>query len=264
MYSARAAEIQTVQSFQRTLTKDVGYKYLLALPTGYDAHAEKVWPLIFFLHGSGERGNDVWSISRHGPPQLLRHEVPPPPDETAEAKARREAAAKALAENFIVVSPQCQKGDWWDTEALLALLDDITGKLKIDPRRIYLTGLSMGGYAAWELGLAHPERFAAIIPICGGGSSAILFQAKAHKRQYLRTLGIWAFHGAKDDAVLLNESQRMVDMLTAANIPDVTLTVYPNAGHNSWTATYSNPEIYSWLLKHERVPVKREQESPRR
>src|SRR5205823_5442534 len=136
----RAAENQTVHSFERTLTKLASYKYLLALPDGYAAGAEKRWPLILFLHGSGERGDDVWPVARHGPPKLLRSERDTP-------------AGRLLAEKFIVVSPQCQKGKWWDTDALLALLDEIMATQRVDPARVYLTGLSMGGFAAWDLGL---------------------------------------------------------------------------------------------------------------
>lgn len=239
MRSSRASESQTVHSFERTLTRSVGYKYLLALPTGYDAARGRRWPLILFLHGSGERGDDVWSVAKHGPPKLLRGGASTP-------------AATLLAENFIVVSPQCPKGAWWDTATLLALLDEIATTHQVDARRVYLTGLSMGGFGAWELGISHPERFAAMIAICGGGSFATIFQASAQKRQELRSLGIWAFHGAKDESVPLAESQRMIDMLKVAKVEDVQLTVYPDAKHDSWTVTFANPEIYHWLLRHER------------
>lgn len=255
MPSGRAAESQTVHSFERALTKSVGYKYLLALPPDYNAANGKRWPVLLFLHGSGERGNDVWAVVRHGPPKLLRSDVTPPAGETPNDRARRENARQSLAENFIVVSPQCPKNAWWETEALLALLDEVAATHPVDPQRVYLAGLSMGGYGAWELGLAHPERFAALIAICGGGSFATLFQSNTHKRHALRTLGIWAFHGAKDETVPVSESQRLFDRLKALKVDDVKLTVYPDAKHDSWTATFSNPEIYSWLLRHERIPA---------
>lgn len=235
----RAAETQTVHSFERTLTKTVGYKYLLALPEGYGAKGERRWPLLLFLHGSGERGDDVWSVAKHGPPKLLQSHAP-------------DGAARALAENFIVVSPQCPKNKWWDTEALLALLDEVMATHAVDPARVYLTGLSMGGFGAWDLGLAYPERFAALVPVCGGGQFATVFQSNTHKRSDLRSLGVWAFHGAKDKSVPLAESERMVEVLKKFEVTDVQLTVYPEAQHDSWTQTYANPELYAWLLRHVR------------
>lgn len=241
MRPAFSADPQTPHAFEHTLTKSVSYKYLLALPDDYAAGGEKRWPLLLFLHGSGERGDDLWAVAKHGPPKLLRTEA-------------RDPATQRLAENFIVVSPQCPKGRWWDTEAIAALLDEIMASHKVDPRRVYLTGLSMGGYATWELGLAYPERFAAIVPICGGGTLATLFVSNTTKRQELRTLGVWAFHGAKDETVPLNESQRLVDFLKKAKVDDVQLTIYPEAKHDSWTETYANPELYAWLLRHERTP----------
>jgi predicted peptidase len=135
---------------------------------------------------------------------------------------------------------------------LLALLDNITAKYAVDTKRVYLTGLSMGGYGTWDLGLAYPERFAAIVPICGGGQVITVLLASDAKGQALKTLGVWAFHGGKDPVVPLEESQRMVDALKKAGVPDVKLTVYPEAQHDSWTETYKNPALYEWLLKHER------------
>lgn len=241
MGHAHAAEPQNVQTFEQTLTRTVGYKYLLSLPTGYNRKSDRRWPLLVFLHGSGERGDDVWSIARHGPPKLLRADTSDAP-----------AARAALADEFIVVSPQCPKGRWWDRDALLALLDHIAATETVDADRVYLTGASMGGFATWELGLAHPERFAAIVPICGGGSAAVVFEANQTRRQVLRSLGVWAFHGAKDAAVPLRESEHMIELLKFAQVADVQLTVYPDAEHDAWTRTYANPELYAWLLRHQR------------
>jgi predicted peptidase len=135
---------------------------------------------------------------------------------------------------------------------LLALLDEIAAKYAVDTNRVYLTGLSMGGYGTWALGLTYPERFAAIVPICGGGQMIGVILSSRDKGAALKSLGVWAFHGGKDPVVPLEESQRMVDALKKAGVPDVKLTVYPEAGHDSWTETYKNPELYEWLLKHER------------
>lgn len=237
------AQTQTVHHFERSVTRTLGYKYLLALPNGYDPKAQKRWPLLLFLHGSGERGDDAWSAARHGPPKLLRGESLSP---------RERESAKILAEKFIVVSPQCPKNQWWNTETLLALLDEIEREHRVDRRRVYLTGLSMGGYGAWALGLAHPERFAALVPVCGGGEFATSFMSNTHKRADFRRLPVWAFHGAKDPTVPLVESERMIAMLKHMENAHPQLTVYPEAQHDSWTETYANPDLYAWLLKQAR------------
>jgi predicted peptidase len=138
----------------------------------------------------------------------------------------------------------------------LALLNEITRKYRVDLSRIYLTGLSMGGYGTWDLGLSYPEKFAAIVPICGGGHYITMLLASREKPHALQTLPVWAFHGAKDPVVPLSESQRMVDFLKKAGVKEVKLTVYPDAEHNSWAETYDNPELYKWLLDHKREPVK--------
>jgi predicted peptidase len=265
--AALAADTQTVATFEKTVTKKVGYQYLLSLPTGYDAASDKKWPVILFLHGSGERGTDPWKVAIHGPPKLIRGPVPataapmpapgtkappPPAPETPEARALREQSAAFLKANFIVVSPQCPANTWWDDDGVLGLLDDIAAKYRTDPTRHYLTGLSMGGYGTWSVAMKYPERFAAIVPICGGGSTVDIRRTGRDKKTALTCLGIWAFHGAKDTTVLLEESETMVAALKKAGVTDLQLTVYPEAKHDSWTETYNNPELYAWLLKHKR------------
>jgi predicted peptidase len=116
-------------------------------------------------------------------------------------------------------------------------------KYRIDKDRVYLTGLSMGGYGTWALAAAHPEKFAAIAPICGGGNPA-----EAAK---LARLPIWVFHGAKDPTVPIERSKEMVEAIKAAG-GDAKFTIYPEAGHDSWTETYNNPELYQWLLAQKR------------
>jgi predicted peptidase len=262
---APAAETQSVASFEKIITKKVGYHYLLSLPTGYDAAANKTWPVILFLHGSGERGNDLWKVAVHGPPKLIRGPVPPttptpgtkapraPAPETAEARDRREQSAAFLKANFIVVSPQCPAGTWWDDDGVLALLDEITAKHRTDPTRHYLSGLSMGGFGTWSVAMKFPERFAAIVPICGGGNPTDVRRASREKKSALLSLGVWAFHGAKDPTVALAESETMVAALKRSGVTDLQLTVYPEATHDSWTETYQNPALYTWLLKHQRA-----------
>jgi predicted peptidase len=214
---------QTASVLNRQIVRTVRLNYLTYLPAEYGKDKEKKWPLMLFLHGSGESGSDVEKVKVHGPPKLI-------------------AAGKDMP--FIVISPQCPNArEGWDPEALTALLDEVGEKYTVDPDRVYLTGLSMGGYGTWALAAAHPERFAAAAPICGGG--------RPRTAGRLKSLPLWVFHGAKDATVPLSQSQEMVDALKAAG-GDVRFTVYPEAGHDSWTETYDNPELYTWLLSHKR------------
>lgn len=166
-------------------------------------------------------------VKRHGPPKLI---------------------AQGKQFPFVIVSPQCPMGENWSPETLNALLDEITGKYAIDKDRVYVTGLSMGGYGTWRLAQEYPDRFAAIAPICGGGDP--------NKVDRIKRLPAWIFHGAKDPVVPVKEAQQMADALKAAG-GDVTLTIYPEAEHDSWTQTYDNPELYTWLLRHRRPSGKK-------
>lgn len=222
---------QQVKLFKRRITRTMTAEYLLYLPKDYNGRSRRRWPLILFLHGAGERGRDIAKVAAHGPPKLAKQGKDFP---------------------FIIVSPQCPANDRWDNDLLLGLLDDIEEKYRVDPSRVYLTGLSMGGYGTWSLGLTHPDRFAAIAPICGGGDPVVLLLADPKKAEVTRTLGVWAFHGGKDPVVHLEESQRMVEALKRAGCKDVELTVYPEAQHDSWTETYDNPKLYDWFLAHQR------------
>jgi predicted peptidase len=198
--------------------------YLLYLPADYQK--KDSWPLMLFLHGAGERGNDLELVKKHGPPKLIEE-------------------GKSFP--FIVVSPQCPKDRNWQPMELTALVDEIVAKQKVDLDRIYVTGLSMGGFGTWALAAATPERFAAIIPICGGGDVI------ATRR--LTQLPVWVFHGAKDPVVPLKRSEDMVEALKKSN-GNVKFTVYPESLHDSWTATYENPEVYTWLLEQKRASRK--------
>jgi predicted peptidase len=215
---------QTPQNLEKTITRVVKANYLLYLPKEYGKDTAKKWPLILFLHGSGESGDDIEKVKVHGPPKVV-------------------AAGKEFP--FIIVSPQAPTPRvGWQVETLNTLLDDVIQKYSVDEDRVYLTGLSMGGFGTWALASANPERFAAIAPICGGGDP---FRARR-----LRNLPIWVFHGAKDPTVPVKMSEDMVDALKKAGATEVKFTVYPDAGHDSWTATYDNPELYTWFLEHTR------------
>lgn len=196
----------------------VTMEYLLYHPEKYEE--QESWPLVLFLHGAGERGDNIEVVKKHGPPKLVE-------------------AGKSFP--FIVVSPQCAKGKRWESLELIALLDEVIANNKVDEKRIYVTGLSMGGFGTWELASYIPDRIAAIAPICGGGEK---FWARAFK-----DMPIWAFHGAKDTAVPIERSQVMIDELKRLG-SNPKFTVYPEAHHDSWTESYNNPELYKWLLEH--------------
>ncbi len=218
----------SAKSFERRITLSVGADYLLFLPKDYTANSDKRWPLILFLHGAGERGSDVQKVKIHGPIKV------------AEAKGDFP---------FIVAAPQCPEGVWWDSklDTLFALLDELADNYRIDEDRVYLTGLSMGGFGTWALAMAEPQRFAAIAPICGGGNA---FTVGA-----IKNLPVWVFHGGKDTTVPLKRSEEMVAALKNAGAPEVKFTVYPEAGHDSWTETYNNQALYDWFLAHKRKPA---------
>ena len=222
MESQDAVELgQSEKNFEKTIEKTIQCKYLLFLPEDY-GQTDKKWPLMLFLHGAGERGSNLDLVAKHGPPKIVKEKKDFP---------------------FIVVSPQCPSDQWWPdkVETLIHLLDEIVATYDVDEQRVYLTGLSMGGYGTWSLGCAYPDRFAAIAPICGGGRR---FFARR-----LRNTPVWAFHGAKDRVVPPSESEQMVKAINAVG-GKAKLTIYPDAYHDSWTRTYENPELYEWLLKH--------------
>lgn len=223
---ASAAEESPAPGKQIAQTYVTKLDYLLYLPPGYEKDAQAKWPLIFFLHGSGERGTDVNLVKRHGPPKIVEAEDSP------------------LKGRFVVVSPQCPPKQRWDPAELQQLLDDVVNHYRIDRDRIYLTGLSMGGFGTWAWAEQRPSQFAAIAPMCGGGDVA--------KADALKSLPIWCFHGELDKTVPIARDQEMIDAVKAAGDKDVKFTTYPDAGHDCWTRSYANPELYDWFLKHTR------------
>jgi len=220
--SSKQSQEETVGQQAKTLSKEVkklvNIDYLLYLPKNYNSSQEN-FPLMLFMHGAGERGHDLNLVKKHGPPKLIDQGKDFP---------------------FIVVSPQCPENIWWSAEDLSALLDEIVQKYKVDEKRIYVTGLSMGGYATWALAEKYPERFAAIAPVCGGGNPLTICK--------IGKLPVWAFHGAKDPVVPIKESQQLVDALKNCG-NNAKFTIYPEAWHDAWTETYNNQELYDWLLK---------------
>ena len=210
-----------IRAMERRVVREYRGRYLLFLPAGYESRTER-WPLILFLHGGGERGNDIERVTVHGPPKIVAQRPDFP---------------------FIVVAPQVDTNMIWSTAKLDALLEEVLEKYRVDPDRIYVTGLSMGAYGAWHLAMEFPHRFAALVAISGGATPSGMCA--------LEHLPIWVFHGARDDVIKLDRSEELVARLERCGA-NVKFTVYDDAGHDAWTRTYENPELYEWLLRQRR------------
>ena len=211
----------------------VGYKYLVHLPrtvatTGPIAALatnQAKYPLILFLHGSGQRGTNLEVVKDNGPPKILKNEP-----------------GWVFKDQFIIVSPQCQVGTW-NPLLLRDLLDEVMAQYPVDPDRVYLTGLSMGGFGTWDFAQWFPERFAAIVPICGGGDPTDVSR--------LKEMPTWIFHGGRDPTVRIENAYEMVQSLRDIHAR-VRFTIYAEYGHNSWEEAYDDPELYRWLLRQRR------------
>jgi predicted peptidase len=205
----------------KAIQSDETYSHLIYLPAEYKARQE--WPVIFYLHGVGGQGDYLEILKAHGLPKLLDHRDDFP---------------------FLVVSPQCPSHEVWSTELLSVLLRHVAEQYRIDNNRIYLTGIGTGAAAAWQWAAKEPEKFAALAPICGRGNP--------HEVCKLRDVPVWTFHGARDRIVPISETQSMVLALKLCG-GNVAFTIYPEAEHDSWTQTYSNPQLYSWFLEQNRA-----------
>lgn len=213
----------TEAEFTATITREVGYRFLIYLPKDYDADEAVRWPLVVFLHGAGERGDELAKVAVHGPPMQ---------------------AARGDDLPFIVVAPQCPAGSWWDPDAVAALARHVTREHRVDASRVYLTGLSMGGFGTWETAAKHPDLFAAIAPVCGGGNPLW-----GHG---LARTPVWAFHGDADSVVPPAMTEVMAFGMRRFGRAEPRLTIYPDVGHDSWVRAYNDPELYRWLLSHAR------------
>ncbi len=230
----------------RTLTvQNASYKYQVFLPENWSS--SKKWPIMLFLHGAGERGSDGLMQTQVGIGTAVR-------------KDRTRFPA-------IIVMPQCKTDLWWSEPAMvelaLATLSAATKEFKGDPKRTYLTGLSMGGYGSWMIAVQYPNKFAAIVPICGG------IVLPEHLRQQHPELAkiayaddpksyadvaakigktpVWIFHGGADPVVPVDGSRKLNEAIKAAG-GNVRYTEYPGVGHNSWDNAYGEPELMTWML----------------
>jgi len=225
---SRGADVDSLfqpKSIETEVTMKVGYRYLLTLPEGYAADTSKKWPLLVFLHGAGERGDDLNLLKKHGPPKMIA------------------AGHKFEA---IVVCPQVPTGQAWNAYGVKALVDSVKKEQRVDNARVYLTGISMGGFGTFDTIAQYPDVFAAAIPICGGaGAGVVKFGA-------LKNMPIWIFHGGKDPTVPVAYSEMAYQWFKRTGAPNVKLTIHPDAQHDSWTQTYDNPDVWKWLFEQKR------------
>ena len=207
------AEMETVVS--------ESLSYYLYYPKDYKSEKNKKFPLLLFLHGGGESGDSLSTIKSNGPPKLI---------------------VQGKQFPFLILAPQNPyKKKWWNTRAVAQLLDTIVENNKVDKNRVYLTGLSRGGGAAWEMAVQYPDKFAAMAVVCG-------MTPLPYANWIDKDLPIWVFHGDQDKSIPISESVNMVDKLKAMGY-DVKFTIYEGVGHNSWENTYTNEELYSWFVK---------------
>ena len=206
--------------------------YLLFLPAAYGNDPSQKWPLIIFLHGSGTRGNNIDNLMYEALPQILGFTPDFP---------------------FIVLSPQLtndSEEDYWTREkvvaSLFALLEEVQEKYSVDPERIYLTGVSIGGNGVWEIGLSYPDRFAALVPVMGFYGDTASVEVPDNICD-LKEVPIWAFHGVKDHIVPLWVEEDLVNALKACG-GNAQMTVYPDGDHDISGQAYENQDLYTWLL----------------
>ncbi len=199
-------------------------QYYLYFPEAYETEKDVTFPLLLFLHGGGESGEKLSAVKANGPPKLI---------------------VEGKQFPFIILAPQNPyKKKWWNTRAVMQLLDTVLAQNRVDPNRIYLTGLSRGGGAAWELAVQYPEKFAAMAVVCG--MAPVPYATWIDK-----DMPIWVFHGTADESIPFSESDDMVKKLRELGHP-VRFTAYKGGGHNAWDQAYNTPGLYDWFMEQER------------
>jgi predicted peptidase len=233
---ARAEDVKSMLE-KRTYKDESGkaLSYRLMKPDNYDPNTK--YPLVLFLHGAGERGKDNEKQLIHGVPQF------------AKAENRKQYPC-------FLIAPQCPANEGWSNflskkttatkeqsepgRLAVELVKAIQKEFSIDPDRLYITGLSMGGYGTWDIIVRHPDMFAAAVPICGGGDES--------QSEKIAKIPIWVFHGAKDKLVPPERSRKMVEAIKKAG-GDPKYTEYPDVGHDSWVKAYKDADMFKWLFE---------------
>ncbi|GAB3696503.1 alpha/beta fold hydrolase [Spirosoma flavus] len=207
---------------QTTGKKKEKYKYLIYLPKEYTTQKAD-YPLVIYLHGSSHRGQDLNKLKGYGLPKEIE---------------------KGQSFDFIVASPQCPDGKYWSTDNWFEpLLAELKSNYRIDSRRIYLTGISLGGYGTWQTAVEYPDTFAAIVPLCGGCDDSTQVCR-------IKNLPVWTFHGSADDVIPISETERLVKRLVDCGSL-VKFSRLEQEGHGI-QYLYERREIYDWLLKQHR------------
>lgn len=215
-FSSFAAAQEIKAEFNKQVKIQKNLSYIL----DYPKDTKSKIPLIVFLHGSGERGSNLEIVKNHSPFTYKN----------------------LIKEPVAILAPQCPENTWWDTDAVYFLIKEISEKYKIDKDRIYLTGLSMGGWGTIKLAGEHPEMFAAVAAVCAPTDRVMLATVDNYK-----DLNIKLFHGGMDDVVLPENAFNFYQKLHPVN-PKAELTIFPNDNHNSWDSTYSDQKLYDWML----------------
>lgn len=209
---------QTLGITAKTVSGNIGNvkQYLQYIPATYNQKQTYKWPLVIFLHGIGEIGANVNVLKNVGLVKVV------------------------AGKQFIMLAPQCTSS-WWNSNVLQKFLQQVIKQYNVDPTRIYLTGLSMGGYGAWDWSEHYPQQFAAVVPICGGGTTSLACS--------LKNVPVWAFHNADDPTVNVQNSRDIVKAIKACGGKLIKYTENATGGHNAWTKAYADPALYTWLLK---------------
>lgn len=218
-----AAQSQLIADEKETVSVEK-MQYYLYYPKEYEVEKDKKFPLLLFLHGGGESGGNLEDLKTNGPPKLL---------------------AEGKEFPFLILAPQNpHQRKWWNTRAVIQLLDTIIETNRVDLDRVYLTGLSRGGSAAWEIAVQYPDKFAAMAVVCG--MTPVPYASWINKN-----MPIWVFHGAEDKSIPVTESDEMVNKLKQMGY-DVTFTRYEGVGHDAWVQAYTTEALYEWFMNQKR------------
>ncbi|MGB5653568.1 MAG: PHB depolymerase family esterase [Robiginitalea sp.] len=213
-----------LESGRREVLVSETLEYYLYFPPDYDQNSDVKFPLLLFLHGGGESGADLDLLRENGPPKLL---------------------AEGKEFPFLILAPQNpHKQQWWNVRAVMMLLESVRAEHRVDTNRLYLTGLSRGGNACWEIATQYPETFAAMAVVCG-------MTPVPYAHWISKSMPIWVFHGTDDPVIPFSESEEMVRKLKEMGY-DAQLTAYKGVGHNAWEKAYQEERLYTWFLSHSR------------
>ena len=212
------------QNFQTILPRTYTLPYWLFLPKNYGDET-RTWPLLLYLHGASSRGDDIQSVLASGLPAIAssRDDFP-----------------------FVLVCPQCPADTWWSDQiaGLDILLKDIADRYRIDQKRVLLTGSSMGGFGVWHMGAVFPDRFAGLVPLCGGGAWFYGFPERARS---IANTPVWAFHGSEDPIIPVRESAALVKQVQDAG-GNAQLEIIEGGGHDIWRQVYQRSDVFQWML----------------